>query len=195
MKKSFLLAVACLLITATSFGQKDETLFGRNGLRITGAWGGSAWNLSTLGGEGEYAVFTGGYGGVEFNKNFFIGWGGQTLINDVRYDQFDNDSYEMDYNGLILGYGIKSHRVIHPQFMMMLGGGTVDVQNVGRDNFLTVMPSAGVELNVFRWFRVNLQGGYRMVSNTSLAGISDADLSDFYGEVKFKFGWSWGRGR
>ena len=91
------------------------------------------------------------------------------------------------------GYAPYAYKALHPQFMLLMGGGEVDLKDVGDDNVFVIQPSAGIEINVFRWFRLGLEGGYRFVTNTDLPAINDNDLSDFYGELKFKFGWSWGR--
>jgi hypothetical protein len=50
-----------------------------------------------------------------------------------------------------------------------------------------------VEINVFRWFHIGLEGGYRFISDTNVAGLTNQDLSGLYGQATFKFGFSWGR--
>ena len=61
------------------------------------------------------------------------------------------------------------------------------------DKIFVVQPAAGVEINIFRWFHLGLQGGYRFVTDSSIAGLSDKQLSGAFGQATLKFGWSWGR--
>lgn len=185
MKNLFLTITLCLLMAATVTAQRDRTVFGS--VDFSGAWGGTQIALTNF--NGELAALRGGFGGVELNKNLFIGGGGYTSttysgLNDL------SDTYEMSYGGLILGYGYKSHKVVHPQATLMLGGGWMQEQNVGRDDVFVAQPAVGVEINVLRWFRVGVHGGYRLALGDNFK--MDDRFSDAYGSVSFKFGWSWG---
>jgi hypothetical protein len=46
---------------------------------------------------------------------------------------------------------------------------------------------------VFKWFKFGIEGGYRFVSDVDRQGLSDSDVSSFFVDLKFRFGWSWGR--
>ncbi len=185
-----LIACCCLFELQA---QKDETLFNRTNIQFTGAWGGANIAFSQFNQGGDFFVSNGGFGGIELNKSIFIGWGGMDLEDDaiITIDDIDR-SFGFNYNGLILGYAPKSYRVLHPEFKLLVGNGNVNIQDFGRDRVLVVQPSAGVEVNIFQWFRVGLEGGYRAVTNVDYDGIRDSELSNAYGAIKFKFGWSWG---
>lgn len=184
-----LTAFFSLFIISTVSAQKDRTLFNSGAVNITGAWGGS--QTAITGFNGEYGALNGGFGGVELNKNLLIGGGGLTSVTYNGIDQI-GDTYEMSYGGLVVGYGLKSHKIIHPQATILLGGGWQQEANVGRDNVFVVQPAIGAEINVFRWFRVGLHGGYRMAINEQFNATNDT-FSGTYGSISFKFGWSWGR--
>ncbi|MFK7947495.1 MAG: hypothetical protein AB8G11_07895 [Saprospiraceae bacterium] len=185
MRKVILLAFVGILISATAFGQKDETLF--NKLKFTGAWGGSTFHYAQVG-EG-YTTLSGGYGGLEFRKDIFIGFGSYNSVSDFFSDNTSN-RYNMNYSGLLLGYSPKAHKTLHLQTNLMLGNGNIRNVEIGEnDNFVFVQPYLGVELNVVRWMRVSVGGGYRAVFDNSLP----ANISNAYGELRLKFGWSWGR--
>ncbi len=188
MRNLVLTITFSLLTIASLMAQRDQTMFGRGGLDITGAWGGSQIMLTSFG--GEYSALQGGFGGVELNKGLFIGGGGFTSTTYNNLDQL-GDNYEMSYGGLVVGYGLKSHKIIHPQVMLLVGGGWKQEQGVGRDNAFVVQPGLGVEMNVFRWFRIGVNGGYRIVLDDNAS--VDNTFSNGYGSVSFKFGWSWGR--
>lgn len=190
MKKTLFLALFGVLLTSSLFAQRDETLFQK--LKFTGAWGGNVLNVSQL--NNEYVTLQGGYGGLEFGKDLFIGFGGFRSIDDLNLVSPIADSYDLDYGGLLIGYSPRSYKTVHFQTNVLLGGGDLTSNATGvKDNFLVVQPAAGIEINVFRWFRVGLNGGYRVIVNEQPTLDALGDFSNAFGEVRFKFGWSWGR--
>ena len=186
MKNLLLTAVFSALTVASLFAQKDQTIFSR--VNLTGGWGGAQVAITSF--NGETSALRGGFGGAEFNKNFFIGGGGYSSTSLDGVDQL-SDTYEMNYGGLMLGYGLKSEKVIHPQATILLGRGWKQELSTNRQDVFVVQPAAGVEINVLRWFRVGLHGGYRLVMDEQLG--TDQSFSGAYGSLSFKFGWSWGR--
>lgn len=191
MKNLILAILATLICTTSIFAQKDETLFNRSGVRFTGIWGGPTLSISKI--EGENAYFRGGSFGLEFNKSILLGWGGMELESDIRFEDVRNAAIDMNYKGFIAGYAPSAYKAFHPKFTVLVGPGNLNVEGESTDKILVVQPSLGLEVNVFRWFRVGLNGGYRIVTDTNVTGISNGDLTTPYGEIKFKFGWSWGR--
>lgn len=174
--------------TVASMGQKDETIFGNNGLKLTGAWGGWTNGLASF--DEESVFMNGGFLGLEFNKTVIVGFGGDQTAENV---DFGGDKFDLDYGGLIIGYAPRSYRVLHPRFTFLMGGGELKVKDAGKDNIFVVQPSAGVEVNVFRWFRLGLEGGYRFVSDSDFNQLDDRDISSFFVNLGFRFGWSWGK--
>lgn len=190
MKNQFLVAFLALCLVGQVHAQKDETLF--NKLKITGAWGGATTNFTTAGDDN--LVLSGGFGGLEFAKDYFIGFGGVSTVGDFFLDDLSSDRYQMNYNGLILGYAPSAYKLVHLQGSLLLGAG--DVRNrdsLEEDQFIVVKPSIGAEINVVRWFRIGVSGGYRALFDTDLSAASNGELSRAFGQISFKFGWSWGR--
>ncbi len=186
----YVAALLMILFTALYLtAQRDETLVSKLDLSLSGVWGCSTVGLSFT--EYESAVVAGGYGGLEFGKDFFIGWGGWSTTEDVTYDPFSLRTYRFNYGGILLGYGLSSWKVVHPQFFLLLGRGTLYVPD-DRDRILVVHPSAGVEVNVLRWFRWGLQVGYRFFPDNDLPALQSIPLSQPFAEMTFRFGWSWG---
>lgn len=172
------------LFTLSALAQRDQTLF--RTIDLSGAWGGSQIAITQFGGKPQ--ALHGGMFGIEFNKNLFVGG---ASYNTTEYDRIDNSSdYNMRYGGPVIGIGSQSHRVVHPHAMLLVAPGWGEAPNANRENLLIIQPSAGVELNVFRWFRVGLRGGYRIAAASS-SDISD-EFTGGYGAISFKFGWSWG---
>jgi hypothetical protein len=191
MKSSVLTAMLLTLLACSSFAQKDETLFGNKELKLTGAWGASSTSLNFF--DDDFAIISGGYGGVEFGKKVFLGWGGFKTTNDFEIDRFDNDRFELNYNGFMIGYMPQAHKPLHPKFMLLTGGGRLKIPGEDSDQVFVLQPSAGLEINILRWFRLGLDGGYRFVTDTDLLEVKDTDVSAPFGEITFKFGLSWAR--
>ena len=189
MKNVIFFFVLMICSTVSLIAQQERTVFGKNGWRISGAWGGPAVGVGQL--DNELVVFRGGFGGVEFGKKLFLGWGGFETDNDVYIDALDNNRFKMDYSGFIVGYTPAAHKKIHPNFMLLTGSGNAQVGNSETDNVFVVQPTLGLELNVFRFFHLGIDGGYRMVTNVNIPDMTGRDLSGPYMEVKMKFGFSW----
>ena len=180
-----------LLLTTGLFAQRDQTLFGKSGLGFSGVWGGWAYGMTAF--EDEMALTRGGFGGLEFGRQLMVGYGGFRTTDQVAFGADNTSQFDLKYKGLILGYGIRSDKVIHPTLKVLVGGGTADVENVGSDKVFVLQPSAGLEVNVFKIFRIGLDGGYRFVTNTDIPNLKPTDLSAFYGEVNLKFVLNWGK--
>ena len=190
--KSCLLVLTLLIVSVAAQAQHEETVLGDRNFGFSGIWGGSKHQLTRFGSTNSYV--SNWHFGLEFGKALNIGMGGYYLNEDVRWDQIQNQSFDMRYRTLNLGYGFQSYRAIHPTIAIDAGPGFVRLDDT-RDNIFVVQPAAGVEINVFRWFHLGLEGGYRFVTDSSLPGLSDDNLSGAFAQATLKFGFSWGRYR
>lgn len=189
--KKYLMPVLTILCFATfSNAQKDETLIGKTGLKFTGIWGGPNFGLVGFGGETN--GMAGGFFGLEFSKSLLLGFGGSNSSESTTYNG-SLRKYDIDYGGFLIGYTYQSHRVIHPRVSFMLGSGNLKVKDKPDDDIFVVQPSAGVEVNLFQWFRMGFEGGYRFVSNTDLPKPNEGDASAPFAQLSLRFGWSWGK--
>ena len=180
MKKSIWMLLGFVLISTSLFSQRDETVFGRTGLRLSGAWGGSLVNVASIG--DDISVFSGGYGGIEFNKTVFIGWAGYGLNDDIQIGDETRD-LDMYYNGPIVSFTPRAWKVVHPKINFMAGGGNMRFNNSTRDRIGVFQPSAGLEVNIFRWFRIGGEVGYRAVTDVKDGFATNKDMSGIFGEV------------
>ncbi len=156
----------------------------------------------------EVALFLGGHGGVILNKHFMFGGGGYGLSTDNDFD-FTDESGTTEklnlyggYGGLILGYVIAPKEVIHISFPVLIGAGGVEVTDdsrprvddqratIERSAFFVVEPMVEAEMNVARFLRIAVGGGYRFIQGADLDvnNISDEDLSGWTTGISFKFG-------
>ncbi len=182
MKQLIVLALLASFAT-TSFSQSDQTLFSNSGIKLTGIWGGNTSNINED--QDDYGIFHGGYVDLEFNKAFTIGWQGYGL---------NDQGLEMKFNGLRLAYAYESYRVVHPTVGLFVGGGRFKTKDELRlkDDVFALQPSLGLEMNIMKWFRIGVEGGYRFVFDTDIPDYSDTDVSEPYVGLRLKFGFSWG---
>ncbi len=186
MKKLYAVLFFCSILSI-SYAQQEETIFNEfGGIDFTGVWAGSNNSLTDF--DNDFEVTNGGFVVFEFNNNFLIGWEG--------YDSgFTSDGTEIDIKGndLLLGYAWRSKKVIHPIMYLKGGKSTLEVNDVSSDKVFVVQPTIGAEVNIARFFRLGLDGGYRFFGNTDLNGFSNNDFSGPIMSLRLKFGWSWGR--
>lgn len=168
--------------------RRDETLFGEAGLRLTGAWGGPTYGATFFDGGG--GTFTrGGFGGVEFNRLLFIGVGSEWTDNVDEAET--GQRFKFRRQGLLIGFIPLSQKVIHPKVNFWIGGGKVETDKV-KDGIFVVQPGTGFEVNVFQWWKLGFEGGYRFVTRTDTTWPDNSDLSAFYLNFRLRFGYSWG---
>lgn len=187
MKKLYTIIFLLIFCLTSSFAQREETIFGHRGVQFTGVWAGSTNGIIKF--EDAFSLNNGGFVVFEFNNNFLVGWSGYGSGTDLD----DGRNVDIDGNDLLIGYTFNSNRSLHPSLYMKGGSGTLNISGEAKDKVTVYQPSVGIEANVFRWMRVGLDAGYRFVTNTNTAGFTDSDFSSPVVELRFKFGWSWGR--
>ncbi|MFN0216253.1 MAG: hypothetical protein ACKVT2_18490 [Saprospiraceae bacterium] len=190
--RSLFLAFALLCTLNPLVAQKEETVVGNRGLGFSGIWGGSRHQLTQFGNNGKTSYVAGGFFGFEFGKALLVGWGHNSLMDEFKWDDIEDQQFDMRWNRWMLGYGFKNYKAVHPQIGVDFGRGRVELGEVS-DRIFVVQPSAGLEINVFRWFHIGVDGGYRFVNDSSIPGLSNQDLSGWFGQASLKFGFSWGR--
>lgn len=186
------------LLTTLSAQKEHQTLFSK--ARVVGGFGGPILEFGLT--DGEYSgTYTGGGGGVIVD-NFFLGgygMGGTDLVEQL-IDGIEDIELGLGHGGLWLGYTPLSMKVAHPFVSCRLGWGAVDITyNEDQDDFdytdavFVVTPEAGIELNVFRWFRIAGTVGYRFVEGISdKSRIGKNSLDGMTAGLTFRFG-SFGR--
>lgn len=183
----FSLAIA-LLTTLSLFGQRQETLFDNTETFFSGIWGGTTLNYSVF--DNDWALSRGGYIGLEFGRSFVLGYSHLDLKEDIAIGP-DNARFDLKLNGFLFAIKPYSRRVIHPRISIVSGRGRIRMEDGDRDRVFVFQPSAGIEMNVFTWFHVGLDGGYRFISDAEVGGLSNSDFSTPFAQVEFRFGISW----
>lgn len=185
------------LLAAFIFGavglqaQSEETLFNQTNLRLTGAWGSATYNFTSFNGD-DWTLMRGGYGGVELGRDLFLGWGGYETKDKVLLNGGDTQ-LNFRYHGPVVGIAPNAVKMIHPRFTFITGTGRVwaNDRSYG-DRMFVFQPSAGFEFNIFQWFRLGFEGGYRFVGSSEKFNLNSGDLSAPFAQIEMRFGLSWG---
>jgi hypothetical protein len=166
---------------------EEETLI--TGGIDSGGFGALVFKFSGV--NDQFAVFAGARGGWIINHQFVVGAGGYGLASTICLDE-DGSCFlrqiEFGYGGFEFEYIGLWNRVAHYSLQLLIGGGGVTLLGFSADPVFVAEPAARLELNVTKWFRLNVGGGYRFVSGLSLASLENSDLSEFTGVLEFKFG-------
>ena len=180
--------VAICFFASSAMAQKEETILGSRGLRLSGIWGGPKSQITKFGNSNSFV--NGGVFGLEFGNALCLGYGRYSLGTDVKWDNITNQNFEYNWGGPVIAYGINNFKRVHPVVSIQAGPGNAKFADIN-DKIFVIQPSAGVELNVFRWLHIGLDGGYRFTGDSDLSGLTDSQLSGAFGQLSFRFGYSW----
>ncbi len=198
MKKSICIAVLALFAMQV-FAQRwhgnerDETLAnitGRTGFFLSPIIEYSNlqdnWNTSVGGG----LAFVAG--------DFFIGAYGLGMIEDDLFDS-DFERLDMGHGGFWIGYTTPQHKALHLFSSLKAGWGAVNIDFDNNfdydDSFFAITPEAGLEVNVFNWFRIAASVGYRFMNGLDDSpNFNQDDLESMTGTLTFRIG-GFGRDR
>jgi len=201
MKLSLLRRAAIATIIAASIPSlaqaQDETLFG-NGPRDIGGFGGPIYRVTQL--SGETMALVGGGGGVLINRRFILGGmgvGGTNHVDAIIGGTPLRGEMDFGYGGVTLGVITRPSKLVHATYGLMIGGGGISVwpddlrprnPSDSTEYFGVAEPQVGLELNVTKWMRLGLTGGYRFVFGAEVPKLADDNLSGASGSLVFKFG-------
>lgn len=201
-----LLAFITIVSINTGFAQEDEdeikSIF-NSGTELKG-FGAIEFKLSPIADQNAFLV--GGSGGVTVNKYLTFGIAGYgigskvTVENQINPGGNDLRLYG-GYGGLLLGFNIFPRQVIHVSFPVVLGAGSVELEDpsffsnssdpeftVERSSFFVAEPQVFMEINVTRFFRFDIGAGYRFVEGLSTESLSNEDMTNWTAVVALKFG-------
>lgn len=184
-------------------GDDINTIFNKDNLKFTGGYIAPEIKVGNV--HEDVSMFIGGRMGFTFNRKFSVGLAAYGLSNnsnfmDNRFSTTDPLRIGMVYGGLNMEYTLFSNSVIHFTVPVVVGATGVYVYEDDGDFFgneydevensagFIVEPGVNVELNVFKFMRLDLGVGYRYVAETDLMYLTDADLTDLSFNATFKFG-------
>lgn len=167
-----------------------------------GGYGGPTLQLTSV--NEQLGVLVGGGGGVVIDHTIAIGGAGYGLVNNVSEDNapVSRPYLNLGYGGVYLQYIHRSDDLIHVTGGVLIGGGGVgfrrgfeddpdeiwDDHDTLNDAFFVVEPDIEAELNITKYFRIAVGGGYRFVSGIGLSGLANSDISGPNARLMLKFG-------
>ncbi len=178
-----------LLLSGITYAQDKpeiKTLINpQSPIKISG-FGGPFVAFSTI--NNDFAVSVGGGGAALFNDRFYVGGYGIGLATAHRtklqvynpitekYKDFSNHRTSFGHGGFWLGALFEPYKMVHFGVSTKIGWGAIGLYEfVGDegpemevlDRVFVANPMIEVELNVVRWFRVNVGAGYRFVGGVN----------------------------
>ncbi len=193
MKRSILIALISL-ICASIFAQRDQTLANSTGRH--GFFFSPIVEFNNLDDDKWNTAVGGGFGFIA--GDFFIGGYGLGMVEDNWLDN-EFDRLDMGHGGFWLGYSTPQHKAAHLFTSVKAGWGAVNIELEDEfdyeDAFFAVTPEAGLEINVFSWFRIGATVGYRFMNGLDESPNFDKDKFDgMTGALTFRIG-GFGRDR
>lgn len=168
--------------------------------------------------DGFYGSFSAGYSsidnkdGITFSARgcwimdhfFAFGVGGTSFINELDeigigfYSQSDNNNLNLagGYGGIILEPILLPLKPVHLSFPFLIGAGAAGAfTNYNYfstyyvdDFFWVVEPQIELEVNLTRWMRFAVYGGYRYTSELDIKDITKEALRGYSAGVTIKMG-------
>ena len=188
-KKGMLTVLTVFTVLATLTAQRQETLFGGGGFRFSGIWGAFTNTYSFF--DEDRGYHAGGNIGLEFGRSVYLGYAWNKLQDDIQLP-LGNTSFRLRQNNFILSIMPNSYALVHPVITFQTGGGRVTLSDGQSDRVFIFQPSAGMELNIFSWFHLGIEGGYRFVTDNDLPNVDQQALSSPFAQLSLRFGISWG---
>jgi hypothetical protein len=227
MKARKILLVAALLfasvgVTTAQDTEEPQYLFDMKNIKLSG-FGCVISDYSMV--DNNFAISSGGGGALLFNYNYFVGFYGLNLVTDIPRENifsrfhdpisnplapiYVNLQLSFENSGLWFGYINNHKKLIHWGANMKVGQGLIALYDktkkydktdyLFKDNVFVASPEVEVEVNLLRWFKVNVGVGYRFVAgvgNETYYNVN-GDIVPFYkssqfnspyANVKFLFG-------
>lgn len=151
--------------------------------------------LTTL--DGGTAIMMNVRAGAVFSDALSIGGFYNTSLNYVtpQTEVIPNTYLDLWSAGGYVEYTLKAHKLVHITFPLYIGGGELELDLEGADSnpfddayFLTVEPSALVEVNLNKYVRLNIGAGYRWLTPTNYRNFDNAAWNGVTGYLGFRFG-------
>jgi hypothetical protein len=154
-----------------------------------GGYGGASVMYSRI--AGKDGVLVGGEGAVLLDHRLALGGAGYGWTRDTR-GPADVDgvprNLEVGYGGFLARYSVLTGGLIYGSLGALVGAGATalrrDSENELReearadasDSFFVFEPQLSVQVNLLRWMRIGVQGGYRITSGLGHLGYTEKDI-------------------
>jgi hypothetical protein len=211
MKRTSIIFALLILVSLTAFSQDPEfqyyknneikTLLGRS--KAGGGYISFTTGYSRI--DNYHTILTGGRISWIANHSIGLGFGGTGFINEFHYEpSLDREVFlSGGYGGLYIEPIVLPRSPVHFSFPVLLGAGGMSFISKDRDfnknfiddsrAFLLIEPSAEIEINLLKYFRLSFGASYRFPTpfdfgQTGSYTIDIESLRTFSYMVTFKFG-------
>ena len=184
MKNSLLI---CFVLLSWGLSAQQETLLGN--VNSIGAFGGPMIEIGSI--NGEVGADVGGGGALIFDDLFIGGYGLGTSYPEIS---LGGEIYQVRYKqgGFWLGYVTEPNNLVHSYVSLRMGWGRAQLRQNNEteysDRLFAMTPELGVEINLTRFLKLGISGGYRWISGVNLPRLDSSDFSSPVGLLTFRFG-------
>lgn len=153
-----------------------------------GGYGGPTIAYSRM--LGRDGVLIGGEGGVLIDHRLTLGGAGYAFSRTPDGPPAPDGTprnYFSGYGGFVIRYAVYADLPIYASLGLLLGGGaltlaTHDHDHEGDENtevrgYFVAQPDASLHVNLTRWLRISLTGGYRIASGVEAFHYQASDIS------------------
>jgi hypothetical protein len=151
---------------------------------------------------GSTATIPGIGAGVVLNNKFSFDLRYKYIITEnTPKGEVDNRLYlDGQWFGIRCEYLIKPEKAVHFSFPLEVGIGEIELDlkdfyedqhvTIPSDNawFVNLEPGVSLEINLWKYMKLNLTAGYRFVSDFTFRNLSERDLMGFNYSVALKIG-------
>jgi hypothetical protein len=182
LKLTVLLMVITSLTTVINAQDKEmKYLFGGKGKTSVSGFIAPIMEYSAMG--DDFAFFMGGGGAILLNQTFFFGGYGEGLTTQYHEDLYYpsegsviknfSEQITFGHGGLWMGYIHHAQSPIHAGISSKFGWGTInpwdenhkpDNSSEFTDHVYVIIPQLEAEFNFFKWLKLNVGVGYRVVT-------------------------------
>ena len=196
--KLFLSFFAIAMTSLAQTKEEAKTFFG-NGNPEIGYFISPSFQVGNI--AGSTAILTGLGAGIVFNRNIYLGMNYKFIASENTPEGEPDSRLYLDqrYYGLKFEYAIQPGKVVHVNFPIELGAGETELDLkdsyekeglVPTDDawFVYLEPGVALEINLYKYIKLNIAGGYRLVSNVSFRNLTEKNLTGITCSAGLKVG-------
>jgi len=173
-----MIVLTSLVTIVVAQEQEMKYLFGGKGKTKVSGFMAPIMEYSAMG--DNFAFFMGGGGAILLNQTVFFGGYGEGLTTQYEKEILTLsmsalptvEQITFGHGGLWMGYIYHSQSPIHAGISSKFGWGSIDIYDQDfnhsstefRDNVFVIIPQLEAEFNFFKWLKLNVGVGYRVVT-------------------------------
>jgi len=199
IKVKLLLSFFAIAMTSLAQTKEEAKTFFVNGNPEIGYFISPSFQVGDI--AGSTAILTGLGAGIVFNRNIYLGMNYKFIASENTPEGEPDSRLYLDqrYYGLKFEYAIQPGKVVHVNFPIELGAAETELDLkdsyekeglVPTDDAWSAYlePSVALEINLYKYIKLNIAGGYRLVSNVSFRNLTEKNLTGITCSAGLKVG-------